>query len=304
MRKKLRPFLSIAIALTVIISLAGCSSKSVNKAKTAINKHSDVKGLLWKINNKNSTVYLYASYHTMKSDMLPFGKTIENAFDKSNNLVVEFDVSKTAELEKNQGKMFYEGNDNVYNHLSGKGKEKIDSFAKELNLNMNDLKTLKLSYIYSIFLSNEMKKMGFTDNGVDVYFIEKAMNSKKILELESIEKQYDIMSEYPDSELEQQYLIDANNMNEEATKYEKIYEAYVAGDEKTLTKLSIDPIKKYPIYYKEFIVDRNIEMANKVDNYLKTNDTYFVVAGAGHFVGSDSIISFLTKKGYKVQRVY
>jgi len=37
-------------------------------------------------------------------------------------------------------------------------------------------------------------------------------------------------------------------------------------------------------------------MTDKVNNYLKTNDTYFVVVDAAHFIGSDSIISILLKK--------
>lgn len=96
MRKKWCSFLLTALALAVIVLAEGCSNKSVNNSKPVVNEHTDVKGLLWKINNKNSTVYLYASDHTMKSDMIPFGKTIENAFNKSNNLVVECDISKWA----------------------------------------------------------------------------------------------------------------------------------------------------------------------------------------------------------------
>lgn len=146
--------------------------------------------------------------------------------------------------------------------------------------------------------------MGFSDTGVDAYFIEKAKGGKKILELESIEKQYDTINEIPDSEQEQQYLIDVNNINEEGSLYEKAYEAYVAGDEKTLVKLSINPLKKYPITYKYMISDRNIEMSGKIDGYLNTNDTYFVIVGTDHLVGNDSVISILTKKGYKAQRIY
>lgn len=40
--------------------------------------------------------------------------------------------------------------------------------------------------------------------------------------------------------MEQQYLIDVDIMNEAGTNDAKIYEAYVAGNEKILTQLSID----------------------------------------------------------------
>ena len=305
MRKRTGTILSAVIALTVMISAAGCSNKGAAKTEPAVTKHSDIKGLLWKINNKNSTVYLYASYHTMKSDMLPFSKTVLDAYNKSDNLVVECNTSDAAEVQKYQPNMFYEGNDNVYNHLSDAAKIKIDAFAKELNLNMNNFKKYKPYYIYSKFLYAELSKMGFSAKGVDTYFIEKAVTSgKKISGLESVEEQLDTAGGMPDAEIEKQYFIDFNSMSEEGNQYEKIYEAYIAGDEKTLVKLSVDPAKRYPVSYKITISDRNIKMADKINDYLNTKDTYFVIVGAGHLVGSDSVISLLIKKGYKVQRIY
>lgn len=305
MIKKFISILTISAFLTVLTFSAGCSNKSIEKTTSSANKHSDVKGLLWKVDNKKSTVYIYASFHLMKDDMLPFSKTIENAFDKSHNLVVECNISTSNmnEIEKNQDKMFYEEDGNVYNHLSSAGKDKINSLAKEVNLNMNDLKHARLWAIYSTFLDTQLNKSGFNNEGVDAYFLKKVKYGHNILELESIEKQYDIMNEISDSEQEKQYLTDVSSMKEEGEKNEKSYNAYVQGDEKTLTKLSVNAVKKYLETYKIEIKDRDLQMADKIGNYLNSNDTYFVVAGAAHCVGSDSIINILKKKGYKVERV-
>lgn len=309
MRKKISLFLSIAIILTFIVSATtGCSTKDNSKAKsvnsTVSNKYSDVKGLLWKVSNGKSIVYLYGSFHVIKDDMLPFGKTIENAFTSSNNLVVELNPNNTDEIQKNQYKMYYEGNDNVYNHLSSAGKDKVNALAKELNLNMDDLEKLKIWAINSTFLYTQLSRLGFSNTGVDSYFLKKSSNGQKILELESAAMQFDTLNAVPDSEQEQSDLIDISDMNQEGLKYEKMYEAYKAGDEKTLVKLSIDPIKKYTNSYKKIVVDRNIGMADKIDQYLKANDTYFVVAGIDHFIGGDSVINLLEQKGYKVSRLH
>lgn len=309
MRKNTCIFLSITIILTVIVStITGCSTKNDNKPKsvnsTVASKHSDIKGLLWKISNGKSIVYLYGSFHVMKGDMLPLGKTIENAFINSNNLVVEFNPNNTDEIQKNQYKMYYEGNDNVYNHLSSTGKDKVNTLAKELSLNMNDLEKLKIWAVNSTFLYTELSKLGFSNTGVDYYFLNKSTNGQKILELESAEKQFDVLNEIPDSEQEQADLINISDMNQEGLKFEKMYEAYKAGNEKALVQLSIDQIKKYTNSYKKIVVDRNIVIADKIDEYLKTNDSYFVVAGTAHFIGDDSVINLLKEKGYKVNRLH
>ena len=39
-------------------------------------------------------------------------------------------------------------------------------------------------------------------------------------------------------------------------------------------------------------------MASKIEGYLKTKETYFVVVGAGHLVGDKGIIKMLKERGY------
>jgi uncharacterized protein YbaP (TraB family) len=48
---------------------------------------------------------------------------------------------------------------------------------------------------------------------------------------------------------------------------------------------------------------RNEKMASKIQEYLKTKETYFVVVGAGHLVGSKGIIEILREKGYTVEQL-
>jgi len=48
--------------------------------------------------------------------------------------------------------------------------------------------------------------------------------------------------------------------------------------------------------------DRNVKMAEKIEGYLASEGTYFVIVGAGHLVGEDSVVSLLQKKNHKVER--
>jgi uncharacterized protein YbaP (TraB family) len=98
------------------------------------------------IKKGKSTVYLYGSIHMVKKDMYPLGKTIEDAYNNSKNLALEvvYTEADMALMEKYRATRNYEGNDNVYNHLSSEGKKKLDDLAKEVNINMDTNKTLKL----------------------------------------------------------------------------------------------------------------------------------------------------------------
>ncbi len=43
-------------------------------------------------------------------------------------------------------------------------------------------------------------------------------------------------------------------------------------------------------------------MADKIDEYLQTDKTYFIIVGLAHYLGEDSVIKFLEEKGYEINR--
>jgi hypothetical protein len=44
-------------------------------------------------------------------------------------------------------------------------------------------------------------------------------------------------------------------------------------------------------------------MASKIEDFLKTKETYFVIVGAGHLVGEKGMVEILKKKGYQVDQM-
>jgi len=44
-------------------------------------------------------------------------------------------------------------------------------------------------------------------------------------------------------------------------------------------------------------------MVSKIEEFLRTKETYFVVVGAGHLVGKKGIIEMLRGKGYPVEQL-
>lgn len=265
-------------------------------------KASASKGLLWMVKSDSATVYMLGSVHVSKPEMFPFNKTVEDAFNNSNNLAVEVNINDKESILKSQSKLIYDQNDNIYNHLSAAGKEKLDSLAKEYGLNSDAIKTLKIWVLSSALLSMQTNALGYSD-GVDAYFLNKAAG-KKILELEGMDFQVDLLNSFTDEEQEKSFILDVTPLKDTEVELNKLFDAYKACDEKTLTEMLVDESKKVSEnYYNKMYLERNAGMADKIDGYLKTNDTYFVVAGAAHFLGDGSVIEQLKKKGYEVTRV-
>ena len=44
-------------------------------------------------------------------------------------------------------------------------------------------------------------------------------------------------------------------------------------------------------------------MASKIEDFLKTTETLFVIVGAGHLVGEKGIVEILKAKGYVVEQM-
>lgn len=316
MNSKKRLLLIVTIVFVMLTSIfSGCSLKNADKGKEAskktsqqqkapeAKKYGNIKGCIWEIKSDKAKVYLFGSIHIAKKDMYPFDKTVEDAFHNSKNLAVEVDVSDTSKVMNSQSKLIYPANDDVYNHISKEGKEKLDAYAKELGINMNVYKKMKLWVVESAFQQMQLQKFGYSSSdGVDMYFLKAAKGKKKILELESMDFQVDLLNGMSDQVQEGMFFEDIKNSKENETEFSKLYEAYKAADERELVKQLIEPSKQDAVYYKKMLIDRNVGMADKIDGYLKTNDSYFVVAGLAHFIGDDSVVKLLEKKGYTVTR--
>lgn len=317
MNKKRKLFVIITIIFVMVATtLTGCNAKKEEKpkevskeasaTKTVIEeeKHGNPKELIWEIKKDKATVYLFGSIPTDKKDLYPFDKTIEDAFNNSDNLVVETIWSANKGTNNDESKVMYPENDDIYNHISKEEKEKLDACAKEVGMDMETLKKMKPNMVVSTIVIAQLQKLGCCmDYNVDMYFQNKAKGNKKTLEQEGSEFLGKLLDSISEKELNNVLLDNIKDLKQLGNEFNKSYEAYKVGDEKELVKLNLDPSRKYTSYYKKMITDRYIGMAEKIDGYLKTNESYFVVAGIDNFIGDDSVIKLLEKKGYTVKRL-
>ncbi len=80
------------LSMLFILFLLGSSSYALS----AVSRNQ--KNFLWKVQSKTSTVYVLGSIHFMKKEAYPLNKNIEDAFDKSDVLVVEANINDINKL--------------------------------------------------------------------------------------------------------------------------------------------------------------------------------------------------------------
>ncbi len=266
------------------------------------------KAFLWKAQSKTGVVYVLGSLHLMKKESYPLNAKIENAFEKSNVLAVEANINDIAkmDLQKLMQNAFYPGNETLERHVSRETYELVKKETTGLGMPLELIIKQKPWFLSLTLTSLELMKLGFDPNyGIDNYFLQKSMGKKKIVELESIDYQLALLSGFSDREQELFLLHTLRDMKTIGQEIDKLLRAWTSGDVRGIESLLLKDAENRGMehVYEKLFYERNKNMASKIEEFLKTRETYFVVVGAGHLVGNKGIIEILRRKGYSIEQI-
>jgi len=62
-------------------------------------------------------------------------------------------------------------------------------------------------------------------------------------------------------------------------------------------------VSEYQPFIRKIFYNRNLRMASKIRKFLKSDQTWFVVVGAGHLLGDKGLISLLDRKSYTITQL-
>ena len=157
------------------------------------------------------------------------------------------------------------------------------------------------------FVSLESIRLGLDPNlGIDKYFLSKAEGKKKILELESIDYQINLLSGFSDKDQELFLIYTLKDLHLMEQEVNQVTQAWILGDTKSMESLltkSVSEDKRLSTIFEKLIFERNRRMVSKIEDFLRTKETYFVIAGAGHLVGNQGVIELLREKGYLIEQL-
>ena len=254
------------------------------------------KSFLWRVQSKANAVYLLGSIHYLKKEMYPLDEKIERAFDWSDILVVETNIDdiKKGDIQKLVAGAFFQGDDILEKHISAETFELLKKELTNLNLPLEVFNKQRPWFLALTLASLETLKLGFDPNyGVDKYFLSKAKGKKRILELESFDYQVNLFSQLSEKNQDLLLLYALKDIHVLKRELDQLVEAWTLGDakgvESILTRSLSEDNRLAPIYEK-LIYQRNRKMVSKIEDFLQTNETYFVIVGAGHLVGRQGIV--------------
>lgn len=225
--------------------------------------------LLWEVKGNGHTSYLYGSLHSNDKRLFDFSDSTYYAMENTEGVVLEADVfGLFDELDTRRGDI----------------RMKFDNQGEPYTGVYTPTRTV---------YGDEDGMPQF----LDAYFQQYAWNANKsFFALETVESQIDLFSNLPLPDLSQL------RIESMLTTKEDMIDLYLKGDIYGLDQLLRSSLSIYPDMYKEVIVNRNMQMAAKLDSLMKER-SLFCAVGAGHLAGPSGLINLLGSKGFQVRKV-
>jgi hypothetical protein len=280
------------VALTLLVS---CATVKEEQGKYKV---TEMGHFLWKAESQTAKVYLLGSIHLAKPDMYPLPDFVEKAFDESDALVVEINTENVNPMDM-MAKAMYGDKRTLKNELSEETYNKLAKMFDENKIMPFVYNRMKPWFAVMMVLTMELAKAGYEkDLGIDKYFMDKAKDKKDILELESLDFQVNLF----DNELEQfqeqfvKYsLMDQENMINEVDELVRLWKTNNVDEMERIVLQEVEQNEEFKPLMNKMYGERNNNMLKKIEGYLQTDKTYFVVVGSAHLVGEKGIVKMLKK---------
>ncbi|MEJ2695884.1 MAG: TraB/GumN family protein [Candidatus Sulfobium sp.] len=291
-----------AVALTVLFIFALVGS---HRGPSADEK----KHFMWQVRSESGTAYLLGSVHLMKKYIYPLETSIEEAFGESDVLAVEANINSLNPEEAGEiaEKSLYPPGDSLKKHISGRTYDMVKDEANKTGLPAAIADRQRPWALALTFTSLELMKAGFDPRyGIDRHFLSEAEGRKKIVELESLGYQLDLLAGLSDAEQEMFLIYTLKDVRRLGAATDKMLDAWKSGNGREMASLLSGEgteDKGLSLFYGRLLYERNRNMAVKIEELLRNGGTCFVVVGAGHLVGKKGIIEILKDRGYRVKQL-
>jgi uncharacterized protein YbaP (TraB family) len=266
------------------------------------------KNFLWKVQNGRGVLYIAGSVHALSADVYPLSDAYQRAFDASDTLVEEIDLSEAdlftaAPMLLTKG-MYLDGrtfNQAVSKDTAAMVQARLTGTPFSLEL----IQSMKPWMVMLMLSAMQVQQAGLEASlGLDKHFYDRARTAgKTVIGLETAESQVDRFDKMPEILQEQLLRTTLSELDTAQKELGTIVSAWRRGDAAVLERTLLSGFVKYPAAYNSLIVERNRNWIPQIDRCLARSRPCFVVVGAAHLVGPDGLLKMLQQKGYRLEQL-
>ncbi|MEO6580393.1 MAG: TraB/GumN family protein [Sphingomicrobium sp.] len=291
LRRILAPLLAASMAMPV-------AARAPETAKPA----------LWKIADKDTTIYLFGTIHLLPTGTEWRTPKFNKATASSSTLVVETIIDEANPQSAIATMMKMAATPNLPPILDRVPADKRTALASVIARSgmppalLDKLETWAAGFI---LLGVTFKDLGLAPNsGVETALRSEFKGaSKSIDQLETNAEQFSFFDTLPEDAQRNFLLSVLDDPANGRAQFAEMLRVWTVGDVNGMAETFNRELAESPALRENLIRRRNANWNYWVQRRMQQPGTVFVAVGAGHLSGSDSVISLLEKSGYKVKRV-
>lgn len=264
---------------------------------------------LWRVSGPDgATAHLLGSVHVLTKGVYPLSPTIEEAFKASKVLVEEVDLDEMnnpATMIQLMAKAMLPDDQTLDMVVSAETFAAVRARAAAGSVPLNVLQRMKPWTAGVTLAAAELTRAGFdSDLGIDKHFFDRAKSTgMPFRPLETLDYQFDRLDGLSSALQERSLEVMLADIDSQVSNVETMIAAWRKGDTSTLEKLLAEGTEGAPEIRERLLVERNRNWIPHIEKCLAADDQCFVVVGAAHLVGPDSVVALLQKAGYKVEQM-
>ncbi|ADU29034.1 TraB/GumN family protein [Evansella cellulosilytica] len=270
-------------------------------------------GVFYKVEEGSNVIYLFGSIHVGSEDIYPLHEDVEAAFAEADYLGLEIDFTEVNEFEiaqLTQEKGLYMDGRTLEGTIGTDYFELLVDIVEPHGYPSEVLNLFQPWMVQDLLMMIRGEDAGYySSHGIDEYFMNRADGEIDIIGLETVESQLSVITSQSEELQIEQLQSTLDNYDQLTEELHELMSIWRSGNIDMITELRyVDDHASddYKAYMQALADDRDFEMTNKIEDFIlaDTGETYFIVVGAMHLVGENSIVDLLNERGYDVQNGY
>ncbi|MFN3231376.1 MAG: TraB/GumN family protein [Alphaproteobacteria bacterium] len=262
---------------------------------------------MWRLDTLSTTIYFLGSFHILPPDTDWRDERIEEAMSAADTVVFEIDE---AEMQRPDAVMLMQrqallpAGQQLADLIAPATYARVEALAPQVDLPMALLDRFKPWYAGLMLTAGYMVKSGFSPElGVEsVLQGQSKASGKRLLAFETLEQQLAALDTLSTADPDAVLLDTMRYLDDDSDVLDEIVESWRTGNTDALETLLVEDIGGYEQAYTALITDRNRAWVARMDDFMAEGGTYFIIVGAAHLVGDDSVIAMLAEKGLVAER--
>lgn len=262
---------------------------------------------IWKVSDDDSSVWLFGSIHLLPPGTEWRTEMFETLIDEADRVYFETDLGPAAQpqiiaLTMEHG--FARDGRLLNQRISDKLMGKVRTAADKFEVPVPTLLAMQPWMAATTISISALVQAGYDPNaGVDTALQQEIPVARQGF-LETAAQQIGFIA--GGSEADQIVMLEATLAEAErlVTMIDDMKDAWIGGTPETLADLFLAEMGAYGDGFMDrLIVDRNRNWVEQIEVMLAENEAAFLVVGAGHLVGENSVVKLLENQGFSSERI-